>query len=193
MPAAATPITYAWTGTVDTVEPGYPAGVTVGETIGISLTLDNSFADQDPSPNRGLYSSTPATPPLVLAVDIGGNTTTGSFQTVEVLDDYRGVDGFEVSTSSQMTGAGFDIMFETKHVGVLTSDAIPFAINPANFEMAAFSVDRFPAFTMFLPAFSGTIDTERPVPEPSSLAVFGSGLLGLAWVRRRGGRRPIEK
>ena len=184
-PAAAMPITYAWTGTVDAVGAGFPAGVTVGENIDISLTLDNSFSDDDPSPNRGSYNANPGMPPLVLAVDIGGNEEIGDFQSVEVLDDDQGVDEFMVATGSTMSDAGFEIVFQTTHVGVLTSDSIPLSIDPADFETATFSVDRTPAFTEFLPAFSGTINGAVSVPEPGSVALLGSGLLAFAGARRR--------
>ena len=52
-PAEAAPITYNWTGIVDRVDPGFDPGVSIGQTIGISLTLDNAFLDEDPSPGRG--------------------------------------------------------------------------------------------------------------------------------------------
>ncbi len=92
-PANAMPITYSWTGTVTNNDSGFP-GIAVGEKIGISLTLDNSFPDQNPSPNIGLYECSFCFPSeLVLAVNFGGafvvNTevpglSAGSVQIAEV-------------------------------------------------------------------------------------------------------------
>jgi hypothetical protein len=194
-PAAATPITYSWTGIVNRVDPGVDPGVSVGQTIGISLTLDNTVSDDDPSSNSGSYSATPATPPLVLGVDIGGDTNMGPFQSVTVLNDVGGVDSIEISSSSIMTELGFDILFQTNNLEALGSDAIPFSINPGDFQTATFSVDRGVPFSMFLPSFGGTIGAAAvPVPEPGSLAVLVSGLLALAGIRgRRRSNTPGRK
>jgi hypothetical protein len=192
--AAAAPITYSWTGVVNRVDPGFDPGVALGQTIGITLTLDNAFSDDDPSSQRGSYSATPATLPLVLSVDIGGDTAVGSFQSVTVLAGLGGLDSVEISSSSIHTELGFDILFQTDHVGVLSSDAIPSLIDPSDFETATFSVDRSPAFTAFLPSFGGTIGAAAvPVPEPISLAVLASGLLGLAGIRKYSRRTSRDR
>ena len=194
-PAVATPISYEWTGTVDRIDPGFPPGVTLSEKIRISLTLDNVFLDQNPAPDQGEYSRDPSQAPMVLAVDIGGETVVGPFQSVTVLDDHSGVDAFEVVTSSEMTGIGFTIIFETTNLGVLNSDAIPLGIDPADFETATFSVDRFPAFEAFAPSFGGTIDAAAvSTPEPDSIAVLGAALIAMGFLSRQawGARRRAK-
>lgn len=116
--AGAAPITYAWTGTVESVDPnGF--GIAVGEPISITLTLDGDAADLDPNPNRGLYASDPGDPPVVLAVNIGGVTQAGIFQEVEVLDNVGGVDMFKVVTQQQLVDIGFTFTFQTNDTGVL--------------------------------------------------------------------------
>jgi len=185
--ASATPITFNWTGTVDRVDSGFDPGVTVGQILGISLTLDGSFIDEDSSADRGSYNANPGTSPLVLSVNIGGDTSVGSFQSVTVLAGVGGIDSIEISSSSQRTGLGFDILFQTDNAGVVASDTIPLSIDPSDFSTATFSVDRFPALAMFLPSFGGTITAAPvPVPEPGSLFLLMAGLLGLASIRTRG-------
>jgi hypothetical protein len=180
-PAAAAMVTYDWRGTVDVVEPGFPAGVTVGETIGLSLTIDTSFPDQDPAPNSGLYTNdTQPGTPLILSSDIGGDTHTGIFQTMTVLDGANGVDEIQIETGDPQTGQGFIITFSTPDLGVLASDAIPSTIDPADFETATFAVVRESALEEFLPGFSGTIDAQVPVPEPSTLELLATALVSLA-------------
>jgi len=182
--ASVTPITFNWTGMVDRVDPGFDPGVTVGQTIGISLTLDGSFIDADSSADRGSYNADPGTPPLVLSANIGGDTGVGFFQSVTVLAGAGGVNSIEINSSSPGTGLGFDILFQTNNAGVVGSDTIPLSIDPGDFQIATFSVDRFPALEMFLPSFGGTISAASvPVPEPGSLFVLMAGLLGLAGIR----------
>jgi hypothetical protein len=187
----ASPISYNWTGVVTNVDTGFPAGVGLDQTIGISLVLDNGIGDQNPSPDVGSYSANPATAPLILGVDIGGDTFVGSFQDVTVSDGPGG-NSVEISSGEEMTGQGFDILFQTNQTGILGTDAIPLYIDPADFTVATFSIERAPAFEEFLPAFNGTIEkVATPVPEPFTLSLFGAGLAGAAALRRR--RKKTQK
>ena len=178
-PAGAMPVTYAWTGTVTENNSGFP-GVSVGETIPISLTLNNAVANQSATPDVGVYSSAFGVPPLILAVNIGGVTIAGSFQTVDVSDNHMGIDEFLISTGTPLTGCCFTILFETSHVGVLTSNAIPLLIDPTKFEIATFSEHLFPSVGG---SFSGTIDSAVSVPEPAARMLFGTGLLAIIFLR----------
>lgn len=193
-PAAASTIDYVWTGTVTAVVPGTPPVVAVGQKIGITLTLDNAVPDQDPSPNRGIYDQQQQPPNLVVAVNIGGVTNIGSFQTGTVLDNDQGVDEFKIETGDQQIGTRFSIDFKTSNLGVLASDSLPLTIDPHDFELATFSVN--PDILLPLassPRFSGTIDfaglnlTQTPIPGSAGMFVPAvAALLGLGgWKRRR--------
>jgi len=191
-PAAASTIHYAWTGTVTFVDPISPATVVVGQKIGITLDLDSTVPDQDPSPNRGLYDQQLQQPVLVQSVDFGGVTGVGAFQLGTVRADDGGMDQFMISTGDQHIGARFVIDFETSHPGVLASDALPLAIDPMDFETATFFVNGPDNLQpLFFPRFSGTIDALRvaQTPLPGSAAMFApalAGLLGFAAWQRRG-------
>jgi hypothetical protein len=177
----AAPITYDWIGTVKEVAPN-SFGISVGEPIAITLTLDGAAADFNPAPDRGRYASGPVEPPIVLSVNIGGITDVGVVQSVDVLDNIGGVDMFEVQTATQLVDRGFRFTFQTADTSVLTGDGIPLSIDPANFTTATFEVFRVHGF--------GTIDAlaTSVIPEPGSLMLLASGLLGLAIMRNRRSR-----
>lgn len=194
MPAAASTINYAWTGTVTDVTPGSLPVVGLGQKIGITLTLDNSVPDQDPSPHRAIFDQQLQPPTLVLAVNIGGVTNVGSFQFGTVLADDAGMDEFKINTGDQHIGDIFGIDFKTSHPGVLMSDSLPLSIDPHDFALATFIVNGPNNFLMLgsAPRFSGTIDSAvAPTPLPGSIGMFVpalAGLLGLGgWKRRHAG------
>jgi len=192
-PAAASTISYVWTGTVTSVDPISTATVAVGQKIGITLSLDDTVPDQDPSPNRGIYDQQPPTPHLVVSVNIGGVTDIGSFQFGTVRANDGGIDEFMINTGDQLIGDRFTIDFKNPTPGVLTSDALPLSIDPKDFAIATFLVNG-PSFNLpsFFPVFSGTIDfaglnlTQTPLPASGMLFVSAlAGLLGFgAWRRR---------
>jgi hypothetical protein len=193
-PAAASTISYAWTGTVTDITPGSMPFVTLGQQIGITLTLDNAVPDRDPSPHRGIYDQQLQPPVLVRAVNIGGLTVVGSFQIGTVRADDQGVDEFQIDTGDTHFGNVFLIDFKTAHPGVLTSDALPHAIDPRDFESATFFIRRDSLLLIpSAPRFSGTIDFASVVvtqtPLPGSLGLFVPALVGLlglgGWKRRR--------
>jgi hypothetical protein len=187
-PAAASTITYNWSGIVDNVDPG-THWVTIGETIKISLTLDGAVPDLASQPEIGQYDGTVFAPPflpnLVLAVDIGGMTSLGSFHDITVFNNFNGVDAFSIDVNSPMIGNVFVIEFATSNLGALTSDALPLSINPVDFDTATVRV-----YGEGPPGFSGRIVSSVPgtVPLPGSVVMLVSALAGLAgagWYRSR--------
>lgn len=183
-PAAANTITYNWLGIVDQIDEFAHPGFTIGAKIKISVTLDDVIPDTDPSLEIGQYSASVFNPPiLVLAANVGGNADTGSFHFATVLNDHNGADAFSVSTGSPLVGNVFSLDFSTSDLGVLTSDALPLSINPANFDTAIFSV-----YGEGPPGFSGRIVASLPgtVPLPDSALMLVSalaGLVGAGWYK----------
>ena len=181
-PAAASTITYNWSGSVTEIYPGAHPTVTLGQRITASLTLNDEAWDYNASPEVAWYladtSSSCCSPPVVLAVDIAGYTDVGFYQQAIVLNDHNGRDAFTVSTYSPHVGQ-FEFKFITSDLGVLTSEALPLSIDPHAFRTAN--------FTVFFqgPIFSGTF---FPTPLPGSVGLFVSaltGLLGARWWKSR--------
>jgi hypothetical protein len=103
------------------------------------------------------------------------------------------VDEFEIQTVQVHVGVFFNIDFRTSHPGVLTSGALPQAIDPRDFELASFFVNDLSAVPPdpSIPRFGGTIDAlaVAQTPLPGSLGLFAPALVGLlglgGWKRRR--------
>jgi hypothetical protein len=184
-PAAATTITYNWRGVVDHVDhvvPGF--GVRPTQRINIHLTLDDAVPDTNPASDIGEYDTVIFPPILVVAVDIGGFTGIGSFQSATVFNDHNGTDAFSVSTGDLHIGNVSSFDFSTSDLGVLTSDALPLSLNPAKFDTATFQVYGY------YPGVSGRILGSLPgvVPLPGSAVMLVSalaGLVGAGWYKSR--------
>ncbi|HLZ08510.1 MAG TPA: hypothetical protein VKT80_07985, partial [Chloroflexota bacterium] len=176
-----------------------PLDLPVGDKIDISLTLDTSFPDQNPSPNVGFYLCFFCSPPQLVgaanfgAVKFGGPTGfPGTVQDVDVLNNDMGVDEFMISTGFPHSGGCcFTILFKTSNLNILTSDAIPLFIDPTEFQTATFSVQ--PCVTpACISGFSGTIGAAGEIPEPSGLTLLGIGLVVTLVLRLYRIRPPIQ-
>ena len=179
-PAAASTITYSWSGMVTEIFPGEHPTVTVGQRITATLSLNDGVSDFNASPEVGRYlvDSSTSPQPLVLAVDIAGYTDIGMFQEATVLNDHNGRDAFSVRSFSPHLGQ-FEFDFITSDLGVLTSDALPLLIDPHKFQTASFTV------LHNNPLFSGTF---FPTPLPGSIGLLVSaltGLVGAGWWKSR--------
>ena len=192
-PARAVPVTYGFIGTL--IEINGPDGsfpYALGEQLTLTYTLQTEYPDADPSASRGDYSNPTGIPGIgpVLGVDIGGTGGFGSIQYIEVFNDYANggatYDGLIVTVGEPNDDWQSTFTLLTRDLSVLSSDAIPAAIDPARFETTQFL--RFGAPPDYV---RGTLDgLVTDIPEPGALAVFGTALLALVVLTRWRRRKP---
>lgn len=146
------------------------------------------------SPNIGSYDNLrhlSPEPPLVLALDIGGTGGNAMFQKMIVQNDVNGVDSIYIDAWQVLIGPRAEFLFSTTDLSVLTSNAIPDSIDPADFDIATFArrirLDQdFAAWTL------DSSTAPVGVPQPASAALLLGGAFALAWARRRGVSREMS-
>ena len=190
-PAAAAPITYTFTGSVDTVDPGLTDKFwRILHTVSGSITYDNALNTDLDGSGSGRYNALTA-----FTLDISGYQGVMSVGSVDILSNLI------YFRASAVTGASFPS-------GGLNQTWTPYSMFVALSKNV--STDALPAdlsgwsphswFFMFEQEFGdrqvvrGNLLTvnqvETPVPEPATLSLLAFGLSGLAAHRLRRRCRP---
>ncbi|HTV90921.1 MAG TPA: PEP-CTERM sorting domain-containing protein [Stellaceae bacterium] len=149
-----------------TVSPGSCSGCNSSSTISETVDVDFSFID--------------------------GNNATGSLNTDFVFTDKWG--GSELSCSNSGTGDTDCIVWAGSSGGsVLGQGSVTDDIDLTDGAVVALTLDNAQDWTITSDISATMTYTAPPtVPEPASMVLFASGLLGLPFVRRRLGRGKAQ-
>jgi hypothetical protein len=196
-PADAAPFQYSLTFEIQTVS-GTAASrfplLQVGSLIQGRFTYESELVDEDPlDPSHGFYTYTAPTDAPVASVDVGGLELEWSFihfvtgdNSPSTGEDLFGVGAyFGFIPALDVTYAGFNLWLATSNLDVLSSDALPPRLPVEQFD-SMYSENVEIAFADGSYVNFGVLPTAiQPIPEPSSLVLMASGILGAAYIACR--------
>lgn len=196
--AQAAPITFAYEGTVNIASGGAAFDAFLGQTAKFEFTFEPTTATDDfpGDTTDGAYQNAIT----AISVTVGGYSATGSGGLIRVYDEhFSNGDEYLINAFvglGEIAGAdigglalsGVDLILSEMAGGsAITSDALLLVQpDPADFSLDTFFLTFFDGVSEF-----GTIEvlgltsSSTAVAEPGTLAVFGLGLAGLGYARRR--------
>ncbi|NKB19272.1 MAG: PEP-CTERM sorting domain-containing protein [Alphaproteobacteria bacterium] len=179
--AQAAPITFAYEGIVNSGVGGPAFSAFIGQTATLEYTFDDAAPDLSPGAASGQYALTST------SVTIGGSVWTVAGGNLFIDDGAMDRNRFNNSGATGPSVGGFGPLgifldMDDATGTALSSDALPLTQpDPADFGLTQFGVG-FGLGSINVQTF--TI-ADTAVPEPGALIVFGFGLAGLSFIRRR--------
>lgn len=190
--AAAAPFTYHLLGTITGLDDsGGRFGVSVGERVPIDITVDTAYGG-GPGTIANFSTQNWVGPGPLIGVTVGNiSGGAGGYQEFYIYNnrpgsDGRLFDGWNVQATGPMASL-IEIDFRSDDLDTIVSTALGGPLNAELLDIGHFFYSlRAPGAAPHVTArIDGVRDVDASVPEPATLAVFGTALFGLAVLRRR--------